>query len=136
MDTNIVILIGRMTKEIETRKVGEHTAGSFALAVNSFKKDEVSFIDCKCWNKQTEILSQYSTKGSRLSIVGQLKQESWESEGKKHSKIVVNVKEFQFLDSKKESNETLGEPRTDVKNSFSGKDVPITENAWEDEIPY
>jgi len=132
MDTNAVILIGRMTKEIDTRQVGEHTAGAFTLAVNGFKKDEVSFIDCKCWDKQTEILSQYSAKGSRLSIVGQLKQESWESDGKKHSKIVVNVKEFQFLDSKKESTETHREQRTSVQNSFDGTKNPFAD----DEIPY
>ena len=136
MDTNVVILVGRLTKEIETRQVGEHTAGSFTLAVNGFKKDEASFIDCKCWDKQTEILSQYSAKGSRLSIVGQLKQESWESDGKKHSKIVVNVKEFQFLDSKKESTETHGEQRRSVQNSFNGTKSDDFENPFSDDLSF
>jgi len=132
MDQNVVVLIGRMVKEIETRAVGEHTAGSFTLAVNGFKKDEVSFIDCKCWNKTAEVLEKYTSKGSKISVVGQLKQESWEKDGSKHSKIVVNVKEIQFLDAKKEESADKK-----VESGFNGKPASFEENPFsEDDIPF
>jgi single-strand DNA-binding protein len=137
MDTNVVILIGRMTKDIETRAVGEHTAGAFTLAVNGFKKDEVSFIDCKCWNKIADTLSKYTAKGSKISVVGQLKQDTWEKDGSKHSKIVVNVKEFQFLDSKKEGAQTAPEPYSSIQGTFNGSKADFTENPFsDDDVPF
>jgi len=132
MDTNVVILVGRLIKDIETRAVGEHTAGSFTLAVNGYKKDEVSFIDCKCWNSTASLLSKFTSKGSRISAVGSLKQESWEKDGSKHSKIVVNVKEIQFLDTKKEDT-----PDKKVEKSFEGKQQNFEDNPFaDDDIPF
>jgi single-strand DNA-binding protein len=132
MDTNVVILIGRMTKDIETRTIGEHIAGNFTLAVNGYKKDEVSFIDCKCWNSTTNLLSKFTSKGSKISVIGSLKQETWEKEGNKHSRIVLNVKEIQFLDPKKEET-----PEKKVEKSFDGKQQTFENNPFsDDEIPF
>lgn len=105
MDTNVVILIGRLTDDIKIRQANEHKAGEFSLAVNGYKDKEVSFITCKVWNKTVELLEKYTHKGSKISVVGKLVQERWESEGKKQSKIIVNVAEVQFLDQKKEEKE-------------------------------
>lgn len=120
MDLNHVVLIGRMTDDIKIRQAGEHKAGEFSIAVNGYKDKDVSFINCKCWDKTTELLEKYTHKGSKISVVGKLVQERWESEGKKQSRLIVNVSEIQFLDSKKEENKESNQA-----------EIPD----WEDTVP-
>jgi single-strand DNA-binding protein len=121
MDLNQVVLIGRMTDSIKIREVGEHKAGEFSLAVNGYKDKEASFINCKVWNKTAELLEKYTHKGSKISVVGKLVQERWESEGKKQSKIIVNIMEVQFLDPKKDETKPASQP-----------EIP----EWENTVPF
>ena len=44
--TNLTILTGRITKDLELKQAGQTTVTNFSLAVdNPFKKDDVSFFD-------------------------------------------------------------------------------------------
>jgi len=109
---NRAILIGRMTAEVVTRATKTGTnLGNFTLAVNeSYRtqdcelKENVNFIDCVVWGKPSEIIAQYTRKGSLLAVTGKIKQERWEdSDGKKQSRIRIQVDSFQFLDNKKDT---------------------------------
>lgn len=101
---NSVVLVGRLTKDLELRATTSgFTVASGTLAVSKKIKDkeETSFIDFKAFNKAAEILSQYTSKGSQIAISGELKQESWESaDGSKKSKLIVIANNFQLLDKK------------------------------------
>ena len=102
MDINVVTLVGRLTKDIETKKVGDTMVGSFTLAVNKRVKDKdvVNYFDCVVWGGVNDVLSQYTKKGTRIGIVGSLQQDRWEKDGQKQSKIKINVSSVQLLDSK------------------------------------
>jgi single-strand DNA-binding protein len=106
-DLNLVVLIGRLTRDPVLRYTPAQTAiCEFGLAVGrKFKtasgeqREETAFIDCQVWGKGGEIFNQYMSKGKQVSIQGRLKYDTWEDKatGAKRSKLSVNVDDFQFL---------------------------------------
>ena len=99
VDINQVILTGRLTRDAEIKQVGEHTIAEFSLAIGHVK-DAVSFIDCKAWNRTAEIVQQFTSKGKEVAVVGEFRQERWEKDGQKRSKVVVSVNKLKLLGSK------------------------------------
>ena len=119
-DINKVILIGRLTKDMgDVRYTHEQMAiGEISIAVNRSKKvndkwqDEASFFNCTVYGKTAENLKQYLVKGQQVAIEGSLKQERWEKDGQKFSKVSIQASNIQLLGSgKKESN---NEQKTEV----------------------
>ena len=45
MDINTATIVGRLTRDIELREVGESTVTNFTVAVNGYK-DTTDFINC------------------------------------------------------------------------------------------
>lgn len=105
-DTNIVVLVGRLTRESELRYTQAGTAvARFSIAVNRRKRsgdkweDEVSFIDCVVWGKQAETLNPYLEKGKQVCVQGELRQNRWEQDGQPRSKLEVVAVNLQLLGS-------------------------------------
>lgn len=103
-DTNIVVLVGRLTRESELRFTNSGTAvGRFSIAVNRIKRsgdqkeDEVSFFDIVVWGKQAEVLNQYLTKGRQVCVQGELRQNRWEQDGQSRTKVEVVANSIQLL---------------------------------------
>lgn len=86
----------------------------FSLAVTAGWGDNktTEWYDGVAWEKTGEIMNEYVGKGSRIQIRGDFKQEFWKSkEGEAKGKIVVTVRDFQFLSPKKaESQSEEDEP--------------------------
>lgn len=111
---NNCVLVGNLTRDPELRYVPSGAAvANITLAVNDRVKrgeqwvDEPSFIDVTLWNRSAEVANEYLTKGSPCLISGRLKQESWEKDGQKRSKIVVVADTMQLLGSKGERREAV-----------------------------
>ena len=117
-DLNDVILIGRLTKDVGNDEksfsyVGNGTAKAVvSLAVNRATKkgeqwvDEVSYIDCTIWGKTAENLKKYLVKGSQICVHGYLKQDRWEKDGHKQSRLSVIAESVQLLGGKSEKANT------------------------------
>ncbi len=103
-DLNVVALVGNVTRDPELRNVGEKKTAvtSVGLAVNGFNQDEVSFVDVTLWGKQAEFAVEYAKKGKKVAVNGRLRQESWEKDGEKRSKLVVVAENIQLLTPKGE----------------------------------
>ena len=115
-NVNKVILIGRLTRDPETRTFSNGgKVAKFGFAVTNRKKnsqtgqweDVPMFIDCEAFNrgefgKQADLVEQYLTKGRQVFIEGHLRLDSWEKDGQKRSRLVVVVDNVQFLDSKQD----------------------------------
>ena len=108
-DLNVVILLGRLTRDAEVQYTSTGMAiAKFAVAVNrSVKdgdtwKDEASFFDCTMFGKRAEVVAQYLTKGKQIGVSGSLKQDRWEKDGQNRSKVVVIVDDVQLLGGKRE----------------------------------
>ncbi len=106
---NRVILIGNLTRDIEIR----HTANTKlavcqnAIAVNDRRKnaagewvDETTFVDVTFFGRMAELVGEYLAKGSPIFIEGRLKQDTWEKDGQKRSKLYVIADRMQFLSGK------------------------------------
>lgn len=141
-DINKVILIGRLTRDPELKSTNSGTYFCrFSLASNhSFKKsngtyeDKPGFFDCIAWGKSAEILHKYITKGRRICVEGSLRWSSWEgTDGKKQSKVEINVEGFQFLDPKQDG----GEPSASEPAEQSGSAAHYDSGAMaDDDIPF
>lgn len=96
-DLNRVVLIGRLTRDCDVSFSSQGTPiGKFAIAVNGYK-DEVSYIDCVMFGKLAESIGKYMTKGKQLAIDGAIKQDRWEQDGQKRSRINIVVNNVQLL---------------------------------------
>lgn len=98
---NSVVLDGNITKDVELNQ--NQTVGRFTLAVNESQKnpdgswnDYANFFDCKIFGNSAKNLAQYLTKGKRVVVSGKLRQDRWEKDGQKQSRVVVNVNEISF----------------------------------------
>ena len=113
---NCVVLIGRMTKDVELRRTNSGKAvASFTLAVNKDFKNEqggydADFIDCVAFEQKAETISKYVRKGDKFAVLGQLATRSYENkEGKKVKVTEVKVNGFDFLENKKQTETTGGD---------------------------
>lgn len=99
---NQVILLGRLTRDPETRKVGDYQVASFGIAVDrDYGKDKkADFFDCDAWGKTGEFVSNYLKKGNQILIQGRLRFDSWEKDGKKFSKVSVVADKVENLTPK------------------------------------
>lgn len=100
---NSVNVIGRLTKPNEPKQYnsqnGNGTVLKNTIAIRGKKKDESYFIDFTAWGKTAEYLAQYSNKGDKIAISGELVQESWQDNqsGQKRSKISINAANVEIL---------------------------------------
>lgn len=111
---NKVILIGRLTKDPETRFTGSgDQVTQFTLAVNRpYNRDKADFIQCVCWKKTAEIATKYLKKGDQCGVDGELNID--QHEGKYYTK--VNVRQLELLGGggKKEEDDFPMIPDEDV----------------------
>ena len=113
MRMNTVCLIGRLTREVETRYTTTNNVqvSSFTLAVNRrFAKEgeqQADFINVVAWGKNAEFVSKYFTKGQQVAVKGRLNNRDYtDKDGKKVFVTEVVAEEVYFADSKKEPNVT------------------------------
>ena len=101
---NIVILMGRMTRDPELKyTTGGKAYANFTLAVQK-TRDEAEFIDCVAWEKTAENIAEYFRKGNRILIQGCLNVSSYEQNGEKRKFTRVLANTFEFIDSKNSGN--------------------------------
>lgn len=138
---NKVILIGRLTKDVELRytQTNNTAVASFSLAVNrKFVKPseerQADFFNIIAWNKLAENISKYLFKGNQVAISGRLETRSWDDpNGQKHYVTEVIAEEIDFIGSKnKQNNEAiLNSPTPINKNDdtsdfiCNGDDLPF-----------
>jgi single-strand DNA-binding protein len=66
----------------------------FDRQTNDWKDGEALFLSCSAWRQYAENISESLTKGTRVIVVGRLKQRSWETrEGEKRTVMEIEVDE-------------------------------------------
>jgi single-strand DNA-binding protein len=112
---NKVILIGNVTRDPETKTAKDTTITTFSLAIQGIKKEDVDFINCKCFGKTAELIGKYVTKGSKIAIEGRIKTGNYEKDGKKIYTTDIIVDKVEFLSK---SNGAKEEANTDVTDEL------------------
>lgn len=126
IDTNVSIILGRLTREPEFSNVGEKKTAlcKFSIACNN-GKENTDFFDIETWGKLAEICNQYINTGSQVLVTGRLYKNNWtDKELKKRSKIILKAHNVQFIGGKKDSQKPLNETVTEaiMNSDFSGED--------------
>ena len=111
---NNVVLVGRLTRDVDLKYIqGSGTpVASFTMAVDrefagKDGKKETDFIDIQVWGKSAENCANYISKGSLVAIQGAIRVDSYQDQEGNNRKITrVNANRVQFLDSKKDKQES------------------------------
>ena len=131
---NKVILIGRLTKDVEVRytQSSNTLVASFSLAVNRrFVKQgeerQADFVNIVAWGKTGEFCQKHFSKGQQIGVIGRIQTRTWNDEqGQKHYVTEVIAEEVYFAGDKKNNSESAS---TTTDNSdfetFSGDSLPF-----------
>lgn len=99
---NSVVLIGRLTRDPETRQAANGTKiSSFALAVDRYGEG-ADFIPCKTFGKGAEFAEKYLHKGVKIAVSGRLQMDSYETrDGARRNRLEVIVNNHEFVEPKR-----------------------------------
>ena len=113
---NRVILMGRITQELEVKQAGSQPVLSFTVAVERNYTDQngqrpVDFIDCVAWRQQAEFIGRFFGKGRMICVEGELRKRDYtDKNGNKRYVTEVYVDSAYFT----------GEPKRDGGNGGYG----------------
>lgn len=108
-DINHVVLVGHLTRDLgeDERSFGYVGNGqaraNISIAVNRSKKtgdqwiEEANYFDVTIWGNQAVSLKPYLKKGKQIAVDGYLKQDRWEKDGQKMSKVSIVANSVQLL---------------------------------------
>ncbi len=110
---NQIMLTGRLTEDPKvTYSAGSkpiaHAVFNFAVPDMSMRKDTQSnnyptdFFRCTCWNRLAETVEKHCLKGTKLLIVGKLKNNNYGKNGKKIYSNEIVIDSLEFLEAKKQ----------------------------------
>ena len=128
---NNVSIIGRLTKDIELRTVGDESrsVANFVVAVNKYTggdRSKTDFIDCVAWNKTAEFISKFFTKGMKIGLQGELSTNTYtDAEGKTRKSTVVLVDNVSFVDSKAATDSGVEVETPDAGVEEDEQDLPF-----------
>lgn len=132
---NKIVLIGRLTKDVELSTLSNERATSmckFSLAVQNGRKDNNSkdyhtdFFNCVSFGKTAEIISKFCVKGNKIAVVGEMTSKAYiDKNGVNKLFWEVNVDTFDFVETKGKS-ENANEPFTNTgKQDLADDDLPF-----------
>ncbi len=162
-DLNHVTLIGRLTQDLGSDErsfgyVGNGQArANVSIAVNRSKKsgdqwvEEANFFNVTIWGKTAENLKPYLTKGKQICVEGYLKQDRWEKDGQKQSKVTIVADQVWLLGGRGDNSQggssqmAGGAPRFQPANnggnggfqsSYQSEPYGDTGNDFPEDIPF
>ncbi|MBR3356470.1 MAG: single-stranded DNA-binding protein [Solobacterium sp.] len=109
---NRVVLVGRLTKDVEVRKTntGLSVAGfTVACDRNRSRNDEngqqtADFINCTAWRQTADFLGMYAKKGAMVGVDGRIQTRSYDGQdGRRVYVTEVVADSVQLLESRSQS---------------------------------
>lgn len=134
---NLVVLMGRLTRDVEVKQNGDSVIARFGVAVSrEFKnKDgnyDADFLNCVAFGKTADFVSKYFHKGSKILITGRLQTGSYTNrEGQKVYTTDIIVDKANFVENKDSSTSQGSAPQNNVADEFVNVPEGITE-----ELPF
>ena len=128
---NHVILIGRLTRDVELRYIsGTGTpVAQFTIAVDrefttKDGKKETDFIDIQVWGKSAENCSNYIGKGSLVGVQGSIRIDTYEKDGERRKYTRINANRVQFLDTRNKSESSYKKNQQGFEPNFEPSFTP------------
>ena len=102
-DLNRVCLSGRLVADPELKYLPSGTAvtnlrlaSNRTYTSNGERRDEALFVDVEVYGKPAEAVTQHKAKGAFLIVDGRLRQNTWERDGQRHSRLLVVADQVSF----------------------------------------
>ena len=107
MSLNKIMLSGRLGSDAQLRTTGGGTdVLTFGLAVSERVKqsdgswgDYTNWIDCVVFGARARSLEPYMRRGSKVSLVGHVRVQTYEQEGRKRRSFSVHVDDIEFMNT-------------------------------------
>ncbi len=143
MDLNKAMIIGRLTRDPESRTTPQGTnVTSFSIATNFIwsdasgnKQEKVEYHNIVAWRKLGEICAQYLQKGRRVYIEGRIQTHSYtDKNGVQKTRTEIIADNMIMLESKGGSNPSsnmsmpqnaANEAKEDTKEEINIEEVPF-----------
>lgn len=134
MSINRVIISGNLTRDPDLRQTqsGMPVLG-LSVAVNDRRRnsktgeweDYPNFVDCMMFGTRAQAISQYLSKGTKVSIEGKLRWSQWEKDGNKRSKIEVIVDELEFMSARSGGSGASSASESTYDDTIYDEDIPF-----------
>lgn len=129
---NNVVLVGRVTKEIELKYASNDLAyANLALAVGrNFKnrngEREADFINIVIWRQQAENLANWAKKGTLLGVTGRIQTRNYENQqGQRVYVTEVVADNFQILEKREAQADTQKPAQQETFSDVDDIDLPF-----------
>ena len=148
---NRVVLVGRLTKDVEVRKTPSNlSVASFTVACDrrgsrgQDGQQQADFINCVAWRQTADFLGQYARKGALVGVDGRIQTRSYDNrDGQKVYITEVLADSVQILEkkdgitAKRESLAPAGNVSIKIEDAdrgldFSGSSLDISS----DDLPF
>ncbi len=151
MSINRVVISGNLTRDPEVRTTQSGMpVMSIGVAVNDRRRnsqtgeweDHANYIDCTMFGNRAQNVSQYLSKGSKVTLEGKLRWSQWERDGQKRSKIEVIIDDIDFggrgggqsQGGNQMQNNSYGDA-----SAYSAPQTPVvdtTSSVYDEDIPF
>lgn len=108
---NKVTLMGRLTRDPETRYTQEQSAISrYTLAIARGGREGTDYISCVAFGKNGEFAEKYLKKGIKIAVAGRIQTGSYTNkDGRKVYTTDVVVEEHEFVESRQQGSVPMPE---------------------------
>ncbi|MCP4266623.1 MAG: single-stranded DNA-binding protein [Candidatus Brocadiaceae bacterium] len=136
-DLRQVTITGGLTQDPEMKQTNSGTSVlKLNVGCNQSRKGQSGdyeqinhYFEVSVWSKYAEMMQSKLSKGMKVMITGDLEFQSWEQDGQKRSKILINAKQVKPL-SKNESN-------GGQSNNYGSNQKPAQSSQnFENDIPF
>ncbi len=108
---NRVVLVGRLTRDVEVRKTSTGlSVADFTVACDrrtgrsqDGNGQTADFINCTAWRQSADFLGQYARKGAIIGVDGRLQTSDYERDGQRVYRTVVIADNVRLLESRAQS---------------------------------
>lgn len=106
---NQVMLVGRLVRNVEVKRVGEHKVVNNTLAINrrhrnSSGEQTADFIPISAWGNLADIMEKYCQKGQQIAVTGKLHSRSYTNQMQQSVYVVeCLVTELTLLDGSRKT---------------------------------
>lgn len=130
---NLGIFSGNIGRDAELNQSPKHDpVCNFPLAVNvgTINNKETMWVDCALWGKRAESLTQYLLKGTKVTVVGRQRTDTYtKKDGSLGYKLVLTVVEVDLHGSKSAGDAPAAAPA-------AARPAPKSLADLDDDIPF
>lgn len=136
---------GYLGRDAEVRTVGDNKVCNFSIAVRTGWGDREStlWVSCALWGERGDKLSQYLTKGSAVTVSGDVDIRQYDKkDGTAGAEMTCNVQRITLQGGPREEKGTApyrkdkGDRKTSADVEPQGKPAAAEEDPFGDDIPF